>query len=70
MVYDLICDSIVAWICTLLVYYDPVVHQTFDVLLDTIIKSLIQLSDYSVRTWLDFFSNWLITENMFDCGYL
>jgi hypothetical protein len=70
MVYDLVCDSIVAWICALLVYYDPVVHQAFDVLLDTIIKSLIQLSDYSVRTWLDFFSSWLITENMLGYGYL
>jgi hypothetical protein len=27
-------------ICALLVYYDPVVHQAFDVLLDTIINHL------------------------------
>jgi hypothetical protein len=52
------------------VYLDPMVHQAFDVLLDTIIKSLIQLSIYSVMTWLDFFSSWLIPVVVLGYGNL
>ena len=37
-------------LCVLLVYLDPVVHQAFDVLLDTIIRLLIQY--LFIQLWL------------------